>query len=63
MIVDFSVEHCVVCETFEGGSCRYMGGHVIYIEKEEEGAKNSTLWDSRVPDPTCTLLPALLEFY
>ena len=46
-----------------------MGGHVIYIEKEEEGAKNSTLWpavglqSSRVPDPTCTLLPTLLEFY
>ena len=24
-----------------------MGGHVIYIEKEEEGAKNSILWDCR----------------
>ena len=47
MIIDFSVEHCVVGEKFEGGSRRYMGGHVIYIEKEEEGAKNCTLWDSR----------------
>ena len=47
MIIDFSVEHCVVGEKFEGGSWRYVGGHVIYIEKEEEGAKNSTLWDSR----------------
>ena len=23
-----------------------MGGHVVYIEKEEEGAENSALWDS-----------------
>ena len=37
MIIDFSVEHCIVSEKFEGGSWRNMGGHVIYIEKEEEG--------------------------
>ena len=47
MIIDFSVEHCIVGEKFEGGSWRNMGGHVIYIEKEEERPKNSTLWDSR----------------
>ena len=44
MIIDFSVEHCVIGEKFEGGSWRYVGRYVIYIEKEEEGAKNSTLW-------------------
>ena len=47
MIIDFSVEHCVVGEKFKGGSWRNMGGHVIYIEKEKEGAKNSTLWNFR----------------
>ena len=50
-----------------------MGGHVVYVKKEEEGAKDSALWDSRfrdnkvllycIPDPACTLLPALLVFY
>ena len=24
-----------------------MGGHVVYVKKEEEGAKDSALWDSR----------------
>ena len=44
--MEFSIEHCVVGEKFEGGSWRYVGGleggswryvggHVIYIEKEE----------------------------
>ena len=31
VIVDFSVEHCIVGEKFEGGSWGNMGGHVIYI--------------------------------
>ena len=46
VVIDFSVEHCVVGETFEGGSCGNVRGHVVYVKKEEEGAKNSTLWDS-----------------
>ena len=36
-----------------------MGGHFICIEKEEEGAKNSTLWDSRAH----VYLTRLASFY
>ena len=62
MIIDFSIEHCVVGERFEGGSWRYMGGHVIYKEKEEEGAKNSTMWDSRA-HVYLTLLAPFYQLY
>ena len=62
MIIDFSVEHCVIGEKFEGGSWRYVGGHVIYIEKEEEGAKNSTLWDSRAHVYLTRLAPFYQHF-
>ena len=62
MIIDFSVERCVVGEKFEGGSWRYMGGHVIYIEKEEVGAKNSTLWDSRAHVYLTRLAPFYQHF-
>ena len=48
VLIDDLVEHCIISVKFEGGSWRNMGGHVIYIEKEEEGAKNSPLWNSRV---------------
>ena len=47
MLIDFLVERCIFSEMFEGGSWRNVGGHVVYIEKEEEKAKNSPLWDSR----------------
>ena len=45
--LSWSVDHCVVGEKFEGGSWGNMGGHIIYIEKEEDGAENSIPWDSR----------------
>ena len=51
MIIDFSVEHCVIGEKFEGGSWRYVGGHVIYIEKEEEGPRTVPCG---TPELTCT---------
>ena len=60
--MDFSVEHCVVGEKFERGSWRYVGGHVIYIEKEEEGSKNSTLWDSRAHVYLTRLAPFYQHF-
>ena len=62
MIIDFSVEHCVIGEKFEGGSWRYVGGRVIYIENEEEGAKNSTLWDSRAHVYLIRLAPFYQHF-
>ena len=62
VIIDFSVEHCVVGEQIEGGSWRYMGGHVIYIEKEEEEAKNSTLWDTRAHVYLTRLAPFYQHF-
>ena len=62
MIIDFSVEHCIISEKFEVGSWRYMDGHVIYIEKEEEGAKNSTLWDSRAHVHPTQLAPFYQHF-
>ena len=43
MIIDFSLEHCVVGEKFEGGSWRYVGGHVIYIEKEDNTVHTAKL--------------------
>ena len=47
MLIDFLVEQCIISEMFEGGSWRNVGGHVIYIEKEEERAKNTPPWGSR----------------
>ena len=39
-----------------------MGGHVIYIEKEEEGAKNSSLRDSRAHVYLLRLVPFYQHF-
>ena len=60
VLSDFPVEHCIIGEKFEGGSWWSMGGHVIFIEKEEEGAKIRTVacgtpdQRSRVPDLSYT---------
>ena len=39
-----------------------MGGHVIYVKKEEEGAKNSALWDSRAHVYLTRLAPFYQHF-
>ena len=62
MLIDFSVEHCIVSKKSEGDSWRNMGGHVIYIEKEEEGVKNSSLWDSRAHVYLTRLAPFYQHF-
>ena len=59
MIIDFSVEHSVVGEKFDGCSWRNMGGLVIYIE---DGAKNSILWDSRAHVYLTRLAPFYKHF-
>ena len=46
----FQVEHCI-SQQFQGGSCRNIGGHAIYIEKEEKGPRTVTCGN---PELTCT---------
>ena len=39
-----------------------MGGHVVYVKKEEEGAKNSALWNSRAHVYLTRLAPFYQHF-
>ena len=39
-----------------------MGGHVVYVKKEEEGAKDSALWDYRAHVYLTRLAPFYQHF-
>lgn len=45
--IDFSVQHGIVSEKFEGSVRGDTGGHVVYVEEEEERSEYCALWDTR----------------
>jgi len=51
VVIDFSVEQCVIGEKFKGGSWGNMGGHVVYVKNEMRGPRTVPCG---TPELTCT---------
>ena len=43
---DLSVEEAVVCKESNEGAGREVGADVVDVDEEEEGAEDSSLWNS-----------------
>ena len=45
--IDFSVQHGIVSEKFQGCVRGDTGRHVVHVEEEEEWSEYCALWDPR----------------